>query len=71
MFIVKYNNRKMYSKALKSYVTLTDIRDMIRNGTNITVANSDGVDITSQTLTKALANVENVPVSSLTDLIQA
>lgn len=70
MFIIKYKNRKMYSKTLKSYVTLADIRKMIRDGQQVVVADADGVDITSQTLTKALTGVE-VPVNTLTNLIQA
>lgn len=67
--IIRYKNRKLYSKTLSTYVTLTDIRDMIKSGKSVQIVDADSNDITPQTLAQVLASTGNVPVSMLEFLI--
>lgn len=68
--IIRYKNRKLYSRTYSTYVTLADIRDIIREGRAVQVTDFEtSEDITSQTLAQVLTVVSNVPVLSLRDLI--
>lgn len=67
--IVKYSNRKLYSRTEHKHVSLKDIREMLVAGKNVNVIDHLGNDITSKTLSKVATTVENVPVSELTKMI--
>lgn len=69
VFINRYKNRKLYSKTLRTYVTLSDIRDIIKSGKSVRVTDDENNDITSQTLGQVLVSAGNVPVSLLSYLI--
>lgn len=67
--IVRYKNRKLYSRNHSSYVTLSDIRNIIREGKEVQVTDNESfADITAQTLAQVLTTM-NVPVSTLRELI--
>jgi len=52
--IVRYQNRKLYSKNDKKYITLGEINDWVRAGRSITVAShKTGEDLTDKTLAAA------------------
>ncbi len=68
--IIKYKNRKFYSRSLNATVTLTDIRDLIKEGKSVQVTeHATGTDITAETLALVLTISGNVPVSTLQSLI--
>jgi Uncharacterized protein conserved in bacteria len=51
--ILKYKNRKIYSKTSSSYVTLAELGEMVRNGEEFQViCNTTKRDITAETLTR-------------------
>lgn len=51
--IKRYENRKMYDTSQGSYVSLDDIKEMVRSGDTIKVVdNTNDEDITVQTLTQ-------------------
>jgi polyhydroxyalkanoate synthesis regulator protein len=57
--IKKFKNRKLYSKATKSYVTLNYLVDKLRNKESFQVVeHGTNLDITSKTLKQALVTVE-------------
>jgi polyhydroxyalkanoate synthesis regulator protein len=57
--IKKFKNRKLYSKTMKSYVTLNYLVDKLRNKESFQVVeHGTNVDITSKTLKQALVTVE-------------
>jgi len=58
--IIKYSNRKLYSKTDKGYVTLTDIADKIANGQDVQVTdNKTKEDITNVTLLKVFNEIND------------
>lgn len=60
--IKRYPNRKLYDTQSKQYVTLEGIGDLIREGKEIRVVdNASGEDLTSQTLTQVIAEMEKKP----------
>lgn len=53
--IVRYRNRKTYSKSLSKYVGLSDIAQFARDGHRLRVVDyASGFDITSATLAQVL-----------------
>lgn len=68
--IIRYKNRKLYSRTLSVHVTLSDIRDLIKDGKSVQVTdNESGADITVQTLGQVLSSLNSVPVSKMQELI--
>lgn len=54
--IIKYKNRKLYSRTQKLYITLGDIKTMLKEGKTVTVLDKEtGADITDKTLGKVAA----------------
>lgn len=69
--IIKYKNRKFYSRTLNATLTLSQIRDLIKEGKSVQITEyTTGADITAETLTQVLAISGNVPVCTLRALIQ-
>jgi polyhydroxyalkanoate synthesis repressor PhaR len=53
--IKRYENRKLYDTEDKKYISLADLREMIRQGLEVKVIdNVSGEDITTQTLTQVI-----------------
>ena len=53
--IIKYNNRKLYSKNEKKYLTLLDIHVKHKAGVKFSVKNkSTGEDLTDRTILQAV-----------------
>lgn len=67
--IIRYKNRKLYSRTLSTYVTLGDIRDIIKQGKSVQVSDHEGSDITATTLAQVLTVTGNVPVYKIQALI--
>jgi polyhydroxyalkanoate synthesis repressor PhaR len=60
--IKRYPNRKLYDTESKQYVTLEGISGLIRDGKEIRVIdNATGEDLTAQTLTQVIAELEKKP----------
>lgn len=58
-YVTMYPNRKMYSKNRTTYITLTQIRDLVKKGEDIQVVRSDNnKDVTTEVLTHVLTTVE-------------
>ena len=76
IIIKKYSNRRLYDSSNKRYVTLEDIATLIREGSEISVVDSQsGEDITKliliQTILESEKNKEDIlPVSFLHMLIK-
>lgn len=75
--IKRYPNRKLYDTEAKSYVTLDQITQMIRNGSEVQVFDHEtGEDLTNLTLTQIILEQEKksasgfVPRALLTGLIR-
>jgi polyhydroxyalkanoate synthesis repressor PhaR len=57
--IRRYENRKLYDTEQKSYVSLADLAELIRQGHEIQVLESpSGEDVTSRTLTNIVVEAE-------------
>ncbi|MBI4614786.1 MAG: hypothetical protein HY720_14335 [Planctomycetes bacterium] len=75
--IKRYANRKLYDTDEKRYVSLPDIRDLIRKGVDVRVVdNETGDDITSVTLSQIIYEQEKkregiLPPAILKELVQA
>lgn len=73
--IKKYANRRLYNTATSSYVTLDDLAEMVRDGTEFTVFDAKtGDDLTRSVLTQIIVEEEAkgqnlLPVSFLRQLI--
>ena len=67
--IIKYSNRKMYSRASKRYVTLAYIKKQIQDGNSVTVTKWDGSDITADTLRRAV-QITDAQVAELEEVIR-
>lgn len=54
--IKRYSNRKLYDTVNKSYITLTNIQNMVKEGEQIQIIdNENGEDITAITLSQIIA----------------
>ncbi len=74
--IKRYSNRKLYDTIESKYVTLNDISEMIRSGTDVKIIdNQTNKDITSAVLAHVLFNEEksrsNLSIGTLKELIQS
>ena len=75
--IKRYANRKMYDTARSCYVTLEEIAEIVRQGTEVRVIdNKTKQDLTEVTLTQALLDSERkqrgtVPLAGLRNLISS
>ena len=73
--IKKYANRRLYNTQTSTYVTLDDLCDMVKEGTEFVVCDAkSGDDLTKQVLTQIIFEQENrgqnlLPVSFLRNLI--
>jgi polyhydroxyalkanoate synthesis repressor PhaR len=53
--IKRYENRKLYDTENRRYISLEEIAELIRNGVEVQVVdNTNGEDITTQTLTQVI-----------------
>lgn len=73
--IKKYANRRLYNTETSSYVTLEDLCDMVKEGTDFLVCDAKtGEDLTRQVLTQIIFEQESrgqnlLPISFLRNLI--
>ncbi len=73
--IKKYANRRLYNTETSSYVTLEDLCDMVKEGTDFLVCDAkSGEDLTRQVLTQIIFEQESrghnlLPISFLRNLI--
>lgn len=74
ILIKKYGNRRLYSTASSSYITLAELEELVRNGESIQVVDaSSQEDITSQILTQILVEsgkAKSIPVNFLERMIR-
>ena len=74
--IKKYANRRLYNTATSAYVTLEDLADMVKKGTDFTVHDAKtGEDITRSVLTQIIFEEESkghnlLPIKFLRQLIR-
>jgi polyhydroxyalkanoate synthesis repressor PhaR len=72
--IKKYGNRRFYSSADKSYVTLSQIEEWVRKGRTINVTDAEsGDDITAQVLTQIIleqGRAQHLPIEMLETMIR-
>jgi polyhydroxyalkanoate synthesis repressor PhaR len=74
--IKKYANRRLYNTSTSSYVTLDDLSDMVKKGTDFSVYDAKtGEDITRSVLTQIIFDEENkgqnlLPIRFLRQLIR-
>ena len=72
--ILRYSNRKLYDTADHKYITLSDLFNLVHNGTLVQVLDhKTKIDITYQTLLSAMFNKENQVIGDtelLTNAIQ-
>jgi polyhydroxyalkanoate synthesis repressor PhaR len=74
--IKKYANRRLYNTATSSYVTLDDLAEMVKKGTDFSVYDAKtGEDITRSVLTQIIFDEENkgqnmLPIRFLRQLIR-
>ncbi|MEZ4460763.1 MAG: polyhydroxyalkanoate synthesis regulator DNA-binding domain-containing protein [bacterium] len=74
--IKRYSNRKLYDTERSTYITLEEIRDMVRDGEDIRIIdNSTKEDLTNVTLAQIIFEQEKahkrlLPLSSLRYIIQ-
>lgn len=75
--IKRYPNRKLYDTDAKKYITLDEIAEMVRNGSDVTVIDHEsGEDVTSLTLTQIILEQEKkksgyLSTSALAGLIRS
>ena len=73
--IKKYANRRLYNTSTSSYVTLDDLAEMVKSGTNFVVYDAkSGEDITRSVLTQIIFEEESkgqnmLPINFLRQLI--
>jgi polyhydroxyalkanoate synthesis repressor PhaR len=59
ILIKRYRNRKLYNTVVKRYITLDDVGEIIRGGSEIVVTDTTtGEDITTHILTQVIAGQE-------------
>ena len=75
LLIKRYSNRKLYNTRESRYITLDELADLIKAGTNVRVVDNDSSeDLTSVTLSQILLENERkkrdaLPRSLLVDLV--
>lgn len=76
VIIKKYANRRLYNTATSTYITLDDLYDMVKEGTEFQVHDAKtGEDLTRQVLTQIIFERENsgaanlLPINFLKQLI--
>jgi polyhydroxyalkanoate synthesis repressor PhaR len=75
--IKRYSNRKLYDTERSSYVTLEEISQMVRDGSELRIVdNKSGEDITSVTLAQIVFEQEKkdkrtLPMQALRDMIRS
>ena len=70
--IVKYTNRKLYSKTRSTYITLEDVKNLIIKEVPFTVTESStGMNITNETLAAVVAELVVKPQELSADLMKA
>lgn len=70
--IIKYQNRKLYSKKLKGYITLNDILDYVKTGQSYNVYDkATGADITRETTQMAVMTLIDLDLNTLSNLVRA
>lgn len=67
--LVKYDNRKLYSRDMKKYVTLEQVEEVIQDGMEVEVLDSKGVDVTNAVLSQLVAKVA-MRRNSKTDMVR-
>jgi polyhydroxyalkanoate synthesis regulator protein len=69
---IKYSNRKIYSKDLKRYVTLSELNDVIREGNSITVIDNETSNDITDTILKTIVSftITNINTNELYNLIR-
>ena len=76
LLVKRYSNRKLYNTRESRYITLDELADLVKAGTEIRVVDNDsGEDLTSVTLSQILLENERkkrdaLPRLVLTELIQ-
>lgn len=76
LLVKRYSNRKLYNTRESRYITLNELADLVKGGTEIRVVDNDsGEDFTSVTLSQILLENERkkrdaLPRLVLTELIQ-
>lgn len=74
ILIKKYGNRRLYSTATSSYITLAELEDMVHSGESIQVIDANSKeDITAQVLTQILVEggkAKSIPVGFLEKIIR-
>ena len=69
--LVKYENRKLYSKTLSKYVTLEYIKDLVKSSQTFeVVSHKTKKDITNKTLKEVLSLVD-IPHKTMVELVRA
>lgn len=48
--VIKYQNRKLYSPDISSYISLKELSDMVKEGFDLSVRNYNDEDITKDIL---------------------
>jgi polyhydroxyalkanoate synthesis regulator protein len=66
--IVKYSNRKLYSRTESTYITLGYIKEMVQEGRTVVVKDHTGKDITDETLRK-VATLTTVSAEKMKEII--
>lgn len=70
--IIKYQNRKLYSKELKGYITLNDILDYVKTGQSYNVCDKvTGADITREVTQMAVMTLVDLDLNTLSNLVKA
>jgi polyhydroxyalkanoate synthesis repressor PhaR len=59
--IKKYSNRRLYDTVKGRYITLSDLRGLILEGTPFRVLDKDNIDITRSSLLQVLVELEESP----------
>lgn len=67
--LVKYDNRKLYSRDMKKYVTLDQVEEVIQDGMEVEILDSKGVDVTNAVLSQLVAKVA-MRRNSKTDMVR-
>ncbi len=74
ILIKKYGNRRLYSTATSSYITLAELEEMVHSGESIQVIDANSKeDITAQVLTQILVEggkAKSIPVGFLEKIIR-
>ena len=70
--IIKYSNRKLYSKELRAYITLNDLLEYIKESKAYNVYDKvTGEDITRSTTQMAIMTLVDLDLNTLSNLVKA